>query len=501
MPRCCSRPGSLIRRRSAGRVPRARARRGIAREPACGQRRDAVRRGRAAARAAIADAAGARPRARRRADPRRQLGLAPSRSARGWGRGVPAPASARPPMPATRGRRARSGDWILFLDADCRAPGGLLDAYFGEPTCRDVGALAGEVVPCSDGEHARGTLRRGAELPLPGGAPEPPVPPRAVAANLLVRRAAFEPVGGFYEGVRAAEDTDFSWRLQQAGWKLELRRGAHVEHRYRDDARRSARQWRGYAAGPRLARSPLRRVRARAGGGAGRCAARARSGRRGPRVRVVGSGRAARRRSAPGGLSVAVTSCSTRCSRPTSWPGWRSRTAPRPRRKAAEVVFVADRFPVRGDPLVEFARALERRPGRGRRPRPESPDVEWPAALQSTTARTTASPPGRRRWSRCVVRHPLRSAGDALSRRPGEPVGCARSPRQFAGCPRSAAPGPRARRRRHARRRAAARRLAGRPLETRPADARPRRRPVGVHAALRPRAVPRRSRAPGARSS
>ena len=76
-----------------------------------------------------------------------------------------------------------------------------------------------------------------------------PYRPRAVAANLLVRRAAFEQIGGFYEGVRAAEDTDFSWRLQQAGWRLELRRGAEVEHRYRVTLRELRRQWRGYAAG------------------------------------------------------------------------------------------------------------------------------------------------------------------------------------------------------------------------------------------------------------
>ena len=73
--------------------------------------------------------------------------------------------------------------------------------------------------------------------------------PRAVAANLLVRRAAFEAVGGFYEGVRAAEDTDFSWRLQRAGWRLEGRREATVEHRYRTTVRALRRQWRGYAAG------------------------------------------------------------------------------------------------------------------------------------------------------------------------------------------------------------------------------------------------------------
>ena len=112
-----------------------------------------------------------------------------------------------------------------------------------------VGALAGEVVPAPGGRTlaarygaARSFLRQEAHLAHP-------YRPRAVAANLLVRRAAFEQVGGFYEGVRAAEDTDFCWRLQEAGWALEIRPGARVEHRYRASVRELRRQWRGYAAG------------------------------------------------------------------------------------------------------------------------------------------------------------------------------------------------------------------------------------------------------------
>ena len=147
------------------------------------------------------------------------------------------------------GAASAHGEWILFLDADCRAPRWLLDAYFAVPVADDVGALAGEVVPLLEGDtlaarygSARSFLSQEAHL-------KHPYRPRAVAANLLVRREAFEQVGGFYEGVRAAEDTDFSWRLQRAGWKLELRRGAQVEHRYRATLGELRKQWRGYAAG------------------------------------------------------------------------------------------------------------------------------------------------------------------------------------------------------------------------------------------------------------
>jgi glycosyltransferase involved in cell wall biosynthesis len=139
-------------------------------------------------------------------------------------------------------------DWILFLDADCEPAPDLLDEYFSTPVDARVGALAGVVVPAADPHSvaeryatARNFLGQDAHLAHP-------YLPRAVAANLMVRRATFEALGGFAEGVRAGEDTDFSWRLQQAGWLLEPR-PARVAHRYRATVRELRRQWRGYAAG------------------------------------------------------------------------------------------------------------------------------------------------------------------------------------------------------------------------------------------------------------
>ncbi len=157
--------------------------------------------------------------------------------------------SALPPTPATPAPPRPAGEWLLFLDADCRAPTELLDLYFEQAVADDVGALAGEVLaaagPATLAERygaARGFLSAQAHLAHP-------YLPRAAAANLLVRRTAFEQVGGFHEGLRAAEDTDLCWRLQRAGWRLELRSEAAVAHRYRATIGELRRQWRGYAAG------------------------------------------------------------------------------------------------------------------------------------------------------------------------------------------------------------------------------------------------------------
>jgi GT2 family glycosyltransferase len=131
------------------------------------------------------------------------------------------------------GARAATGEWILFLDADCRPEGGLLDAYFGEAIPEDIGALAGQILGEPDQrsfaaryarsrrlfDHADGLIR------ADGGG--------AAAGNLLVRRAAFDAIGGFAEGIRSGGDLDLCHRLQADGWRLEFRPGAIVHHRHR----------------------------------------------------------------------------------------------------------------------------------------------------------------------------------------------------------------------------------------------------------------------------
>jgi GT2 family glycosyltransferase len=176
------------------------------------------------------------------------------------------------------GVAAAANDWILFLDSDVVPPPDLIAQFFEQPIDERVGAMTGDIagIPSTRTLAARyGTARNflGQRSHVMN-----PFRPRASSANLLVRRAAFEQVGGYTEGIWAAEDTDFTWRLQAEGWTLSFNPRAVVEHEYRDTLRGLRRQWRGYAAGAkwlsqqypefeldpglnRLARRALKRLR------------------------------------------------------------------------------------------------------------------------------------------------------------------------------------------------------------------------------------------------
>jgi GT2 family glycosyltransferase len=164
---------------------------------------------------------------------------------------VPATGEHSPARARNVGALATSHPWILFLDADCRPSPDLIDAFFAAaaPIPDRVGALAGEIHALPPGDSL--AARYGASKNFLGSSTHMahPFRPRAAAANLLVRRAAFDAVGGFREGIRAAEDTDFCWRLQDAGFTLEVRPEATAGHAYRDTLSGLRAQWRGYAAG------------------------------------------------------------------------------------------------------------------------------------------------------------------------------------------------------------------------------------------------------------
>jgi glycosyl transferase family 2 len=116
------------------------------------------------------------------------------------------------------GARLATAAWILFLErpvpGDCGAVAGQI---LGEPGQESFAARYARSRNLFD--HAEGMIR-----PDGGG---------AAAGNLLVRRAAFERIGGFTEGIRSGGDLDLCRRLDADGWRLEFRATAAVHHRHR----------------------------------------------------------------------------------------------------------------------------------------------------------------------------------------------------------------------------------------------------------------------------
>ncbi len=175
------------------------------------------------------------------------------------------PLPSRPPLPARArlvaaparrssyyarnvGAAAADGEWILFLDADCRPPATLLDDYFREPVAERHGLLAGEVegVGAETGLAARYLVARRHLEVAPHLTKGPH--PAGVTANLMVRREAWAELGGFHE-VRSGADLEFCWRAAEAGWELEYRPEAKVGHVHTGQLRPALqRAWR-YGAG------------------------------------------------------------------------------------------------------------------------------------------------------------------------------------------------------------------------------------------------------------
>ncbi len=134
------------------------------------------------------------------------------------------------------GAAASGSDLVAFLDSDCVADAGWLEALAGELADPQVAAVGGRVL----GLHDRTWLERyeAVRSPLDLGRSRATSRPRQmvpylVTANLVVRRSAFDAVGGFARDVRWGEDVDLCWRLCEGGHRLVYRPDAVVRHAHR----------------------------------------------------------------------------------------------------------------------------------------------------------------------------------------------------------------------------------------------------------------------------
>jgi GT2 family glycosyltransferase len=126
--------------------------------------------------------------------------------------------------------RAR-GEWLVFIDADTIPHPHLVDAYFDPPPADRTALQAGAVHDVAASARslvarhgvARSQLSQRTTLVRAGT-------PYAQTANCAVRRSAFQAIGGFDAGARAGEDADLCFRLRHAGWGIEERLAARVDH-------------------------------------------------------------------------------------------------------------------------------------------------------------------------------------------------------------------------------------------------------------------------------
>jgi mycofactocin system glycosyltransferase len=150
---------------------------------------------------------------------------------------------------------------LAFLDSDCVAEPGWLEALVPELADPEVAAAGGRIGPAAE----RSWLERyeAVRSPLDLGRtrasvrPGQPVP-YLVTANMVVRRSDFEAAGGFDVALRYGEDVDLCWRLHGAGRRLVYEPAGRVRHRHRGRPTAFASTRAGYAGSEAvlLARHP-----------------------------------------------------------------------------------------------------------------------------------------------------------------------------------------------------------------------------------------------------
>jgi glycosyltransferase involved in cell wall biosynthesis len=133
------------------------------------------------------------------------------------------------------GAAVATGEWLLFIDADCVPCPDLLDRYFAEPIDDRCGAVAGGIIGIADQDSLLARYARDRNFLDQAEGMHGSAGVAAATGNLLIRRATFDRLDGFADGIRSAGDVDFCWRMREAGWTLGQRPAARVEHHHRED--------------------------------------------------------------------------------------------------------------------------------------------------------------------------------------------------------------------------------------------------------------------------
>jgi len=144
------------------------------------------------------------------------------------------------------GAKAATGSIFAYTDDDCEADQDWLYWIARGYHELDVDALGGPNIPPTPTDEDEAVV---AASP---GAPTHVMLSDRIAehipgCNLTVTRAAFESIGGFRQTYRVAgDDVDFSWRLEEAGFKIGFHGAAFVWHRRRTSFFTYFKQQKGY---------------------------------------------------------------------------------------------------------------------------------------------------------------------------------------------------------------------------------------------------------------
>jgi GT2 family glycosyltransferase len=155
---------------------------------------------------------------------------------------VPAPECQSSYFARNRGAGHGEAEWLLFIDADVTPPADLIERYFERPPGERAGLLAGGIVdaevgsPTAVSRYLTESSSMSQDNTLRGDWPY------AQTANCAVKRAAFEDIHGFNDEIRSGGDADLCFRLRAAGWELETRDEAAVDHHARSSLRSMVRQ-------------------------------------------------------------------------------------------------------------------------------------------------------------------------------------------------------------------------------------------------------------------
>jgi glycosyltransferase involved in cell wall biosynthesis len=145
------------------------------------------------------------------------------------------PAGVRVSIPHQRnvGVREAKGDIIVFTDAGCLPRPGWLDRLVAP-------LLAGESATAGVSQGAAGQVLY--ELP-PDQADEATYLREAPTLNFAFQRAAFDAVGDFDESFAYGSDVDFTWRLNDMGYRIRRVPDAIIQHDYGTPQRQRRRSY------------------------------------------------------------------------------------------------------------------------------------------------------------------------------------------------------------------------------------------------------------------